>query len=112
MCINYQTIVDALLMTAKVCLPSPREKQCTLRAFALQVLASLLDQGQIDGARLQSAQYEFEQFSALQRRQRFMLLQLDPGARAGEPRALEQVISSSAPAVHLHAAVAPAYQRA
>ena len=58
---------------------------------AVQVLAPLLDRGDIDGARLQSAQYEFDQFTALQRRQRFMLLQLDPAARAGEPRALDQV---------------------
>ena len=58
---------------------------------AAQVLAPLLDRGDIDGPRLQSAQYEFDQFTALQRRQRFMLLQLDPAARAGEPRALDQV---------------------
>ena len=56
-----------------------------------QVLATLLDQGEVSGQKLQSAQYEFDQFSALQRRQRFMLLQLDPAARAGEPRDLNQV---------------------
>ena len=56
----------------------------------MQVLATLLDQGEVSGRALEIAQQEYEQLSVRQRRQRFMLLQLDPAARAGEPRPVNE----------------------
>ena len=63
----------------------------------LQVLATLLEQGQVSGPALEGAQQEYEQLAARQRRQHFMLLQLDPGARAGEPRPVDEVRSQPCP---------------
>ena len=45
------------------------------------------------GESLEGAQRKYEQLRLRERRQRFMLLQLDPAARAGEPRPIDEVLT-------------------
>ena len=77
-----RTAADLVLLT---CNPFAQYLNCA------QVLDTLLEQGQVTGASLEGAQQEYEQLSVRQRRQRFMLLQLDPAARPGEPRSVNEV---------------------
>lgn len=60
------------------------------RGWRRQLLGLLAAQGTLDGSELETAQQAFDKRPLRERRRQFMLLQLDPAARAGQPGNVNQ----------------------
>ena len=61
------------------------------RGWRRQLLALLAKQGTLTGGTLEEAQHAFDKRMPRERRRQFMLLQLDPTARDGQPGPVNQV---------------------